>query len=77
MISPRERAARALCSMQRKSADAMVDGRPLWMSYLDRVDAVLKEALEDHQWMAMKDQDAPSASGPTSQNQGRAPDATG
>jgi hypothetical protein len=63
--------------MQRKSADAMVDGRPLWMSYLDRVDAVLKEALEDHQWMAMKDQDAPSEPGPTSQNQGRAPNATG
>ena len=77
MISPRERAARALCSMQRKSADAMIDGRPWWMSYLDRVDAVLKEALEDHQWMAMKDQDAPPGSGPPSQNQGRSPDATG
>tara|TARA_R100000365_G_scaffold3696_1_gene13719 strand:+ start:22075 stop:22275 length:201 start_codon:yes stop_codon:yes gene_type:complete len=38
---PRELAARALCDLHGHPPDAKMDGKPLWESYLDEVDAVL------------------------------------
>jgi hypothetical protein len=57
--------------MQRQPEDALFNGQPLWMSYLDRVDAVLKEALEDHVWEAMREQDSQGPD-PSSGSQGQA-----
>lgn len=42
---PRERAARALCRLNGVPEDTQFEGRPMWESYLDQVDAVLKAAL--------------------------------
>lgn len=42
---PRERAARALCRMNGVPEDTKFEGRPMWESYLDEVDTVLKAAL--------------------------------
>jgi hypothetical protein len=39
---PRELAARALCRFHGVPEDTMFEGKPMWMSYLDEVDAVLK-----------------------------------
>ena len=38
---PRERAARALCELRGNLPDAMMNGEPVWKSYLDEVDVVL------------------------------------
>lgn len=38
---PRELAARALCELHGHPPDITMDGKPMWMSYLDEVDAVL------------------------------------
>tara|TARA_A100001391_G_scaffold52936_1_gene32313 strand:+ start:2789 stop:2992 length:204 start_codon:yes stop_codon:yes gene_type:complete len=38
---PREIAARALCDLHGHPPDIKMDGRPMWESYLDEVDAVL------------------------------------
>lgn len=51
--SPRERAARALCEFHGHPPNIKMDGQPMWMSYLDEVDAVLKAALGDEAWQAM------------------------
>ncbi len=42
---PRERAARALCKRAGVPEDTKFEGRPMWESYLDEVDTVLKAAL--------------------------------
>lgn len=39
---PREQAARALCRKAGNPEDTMFEGKPMWMSYLDDVDTVLK-----------------------------------
>lgn len=39
--SPREIAARALCRFNGLPEDTQFEGKPMWMSYLDEVDAVL------------------------------------
>jgi hypothetical protein len=39
---PRERAARALCSLHGNPENMMFQGKPMWMSYLPDVDAVLE-----------------------------------
>lgn len=51
---PRERAARALCRMNRVPEDTMFEGRPMWKSYLDEVDTVLKAALSPEEWERVK-----------------------
>lgn len=51
---PRERAARALCRQCDLPEDTRHEGRPLWMSYLPEVDAVLKAALSPEEWERMK-----------------------
>jgi hypothetical protein len=33
----------------------MFEWKPMWMSYLEEVDIVLKEALGDSVWKAVKD----------------------
>lgn len=48
--SPRERAARALCEMQGHPPDIVMDGRPMWQSFLPEVDTVLKAALSEDDW---------------------------
>lgn len=40
---PRERAARVLCRLAGNPEDARFEGRPMWVSYLAEVDAVLGE----------------------------------
>ena len=55
-MSPRERAARALCRLDGNPEDATYHGRPMWVSYLLEVDTALKEALDEHTWLAIKDQ---------------------
>ena len=55
MQSPRERAARALCSKEGNPENAMYEGKPMWMSYLAVVDTVLKEALGLDVWETIKD----------------------
>ena len=51
--SPRERAARALCELQGHPPDIKMAGRPMWMSYLEEVDTVLKAALSDEEWIKL------------------------
>lgn len=41
-LDGREIAARALCEFEGQAPDAMFEGRPMWMSYLEEVDVVLK-----------------------------------
>ena len=47
---PRERAARALCELDGHPPDIKMDGQPMWCSYLDQVDAVLRAALSEGEW---------------------------
>lgn len=54
--SPRERAARALCNLDGNAPDTTFEGKPMWVSYLPQVDAVLRVALGDEAWAAMVDQ---------------------
>jgi hypothetical protein len=39
---PREIAARALCRFHGNPENTQFEGKPMWMSYLDEADAVLK-----------------------------------
>ena len=41
-MPPRERAARALCRLANQPEDITFQGKPMWQSYLDEVDAVIK-----------------------------------
>lgn len=64
MRTPRERAARALCALAGNPEDTMFEGKPMWMSYLDEVDAVLGAALtpEERERLAPgKPQETPQA----------------
>jgi hypothetical protein len=40
--STREKAARALCRLANQPEDITFMGKPMWQSYLDEVDAVIK-----------------------------------
>lgn len=51
---PRERAARALCRMNRVPEDTKFEGRPMLESYMDEVDTVLKAALSPEEWERIK-----------------------
>lgn len=53
--SPRERAARALCRRAGNPEDTKFEGRPMWMSYLDEVDAVLQAALTAEEWRKLRE----------------------
>ena len=53
-LSPRERAARALCRRAGNSENTTFEGRPMWMSYIDEVDVVLEAALEPDEWERVK-----------------------
>ncbi|MBW3243127.1 hypothetical protein KUV57_10500 [Epibacterium sp. DP7N7-1] len=55
--SPRERAARALCELHGHPPDIKMEGHPMWMSYLEEVDAVLKAALTDEEWIKLTETD--------------------
>ena len=44
-MSPRERAARALCRFNNVPDNTQFEGRPMWESFLPEVDAVLEAAL--------------------------------
>ena len=54
MKSPRERAARTLCRLAGKQEDVLFKGRPMWRKYLLQVDTVLKAALKEPEWVAIK-----------------------
>lgn len=49
--TPRELAARALCRRAGNPENTTFEGRPMWMSYLDEVDTVLKAALDEAEWL--------------------------
>lgn len=51
--SPRELAARALCQHHGHPPDTKMDGQPMWASYLDEVDTVLKAALGEEAWRSL------------------------
>ena len=53
-LSPRERAARALCRRAGNPENATFEGRPMWMSYIDEVNVVLEAALESDEWKRVK-----------------------
>lgn len=42
LTDPRETAARALCDYEGVPEDVLFEGKPMWMSYLEQVDVVLK-----------------------------------
>lgn len=48
--SPRERAARALCSSRGLPENTKFEGRPMWESFLPEVDIVLQAALSPEGW---------------------------
>ncbi|MFC3208100.1 hypothetical protein [Aquamicrobium soli] len=52
--SPRERAARALCSYFDIPENTMFRGRPQWEGYLEQADVALKAALSPEEWERMK-----------------------
>lgn len=52
--TPRERAARALCRLAGNPEDARFERQPMWMSYLDEVDIVLRAALDDDEWRRIR-----------------------
>ena len=54
MQSPRERAARAVCRLEDKPEDSPHRGLPRWRKHLLRVDTVLKAALVESEWLAVK-----------------------
>lgn len=45
LLSPREKAARALCRLSGVPENTQFEGRPMWQSFLPEVDAVLAAAL--------------------------------
>lgn len=52
-MTPLERAARALCSLDGHVENASLEGKPVWQSYLPEVRAVLKalrQSTEAMQW---------------------------
>lgn len=51
---PRERAARALCRLNKLPENTMFEGRPMWESFLPQVDAVLEAALSPEEFALMK-----------------------
>lgn len=53
---PRERAARALCALHNNPPDIKFEGRPMWESYLDEVDTVLKAALSPEEFEKLSNQ---------------------
>lgn len=53
-ISPRERAARALCRFNNVPENTQFEGKPMWESFLPEVDSVLAAALEPEEWERMK-----------------------
>jgi hypothetical protein len=52
--SPRERAARALCSSKGLPENTRYEGRPMWENFLSEVDVVLKAALSEEEWERVK-----------------------
>ncbi len=50
---PRERAARALCNLAGGVPDKTDHNRPMWVSYLPQVDAVLRIVLGEEAWHEM------------------------
>ncbi len=56
---PRELAARALCRRAGNPENTMFEGKPMWMSYLDEVDTVLKAiGWDPAEWMPEPDRKA-------------------
>lgn len=56
--NPRERAARALCHLSGNPEGTLYNGEPMWKSYLEEVDTVLRAALSEQDWDAMRRLDA-------------------
>lgn len=52
---PRERAARALCKLHGHLPDTRFEGKAMWESYLDEVDAVIASAMGAEVLRQLKD----------------------
>ena len=50
---PREQAARALCTLYGNPANITFYGEPMWRSYLQEVDTVLRVVLGHDAWEAL------------------------
>lgn len=48
--SPRERAARALCSLAGNPENIKFEGKPMWQSFLPEADTALEAALPADEW---------------------------
>lgn len=59
MMSPRERAARALCRLSGNRENTMFEGEPIWKSFLDEVDTVLIATLSEEEWRRIRAIDPP------------------
>lgn len=55
--SPRERAARALCSYFDVPENIVRDKKPMWTQYLEMADVVLKAALSPEEWERLRSED--------------------
>lgn len=53
--SPRERAARALCSLAGHPENTRFAGVVMWSRYLQEADAALQAALEADEWQRMRE----------------------
>lgn len=51
----REHAARALCKLEGLEQNIPMDGKPMWVSFLPEVGAVLRAALRPECWKALAD----------------------
>ena len=56
-LSPRDRAARALCVSKNLPENTMFQGQPMWRSFLDEVDVVLEAALTSEEWERTRAED--------------------
>ena len=56
---PRERAARALCSLDGHAENSQFEGRPMWQCYLPDVDVVLEAALSPEEWARLRAEGPP------------------
>lgn len=51
---PRERAARASCKLEGLPENTMFEGKPMWQSFLQQVDAVLEAVLSPEECERLK-----------------------
>ena len=74
-MTPMERAARALCSLDGNPENATMDGKPLWQDYLPEARAALTALREPSPTMIEAGAEITSHISPTESGEGFAADA--